>query len=373
MWYRFGSQAMRRDRSISRAAVAVLAIAALTGTFALAGCGSDTPSGPDDPDPPVPLASPPPDAAAALATITEADLAARVGIVADDSTLGRATPSPELEEVALYLASEFDRLGLLGDDQDAAMCTERGAPADYCPYLQWYTAAPTDTAPALNVVARLPGSDPAVADEYVLVGAHFDHLGVGIPVAGDSIYNGADDNGSGTAAVLELAEAFTTLQTPARRTIIFVFFSAEERGLLGSRYYVQHAAVPTNDVVAMVNLDMIGRNWTDRVAGISQLDSDIFERSDRVADAYPSLNMDLISDPWPNEQFLIRSDQAPFIPYRIPVMFLTSGTDHVDYHKPSDEADKSDYEKTARLTKLAFRLLWEFAETTVLPGFPVTP
>ena len=87
MWYRFESPALRRDRSISRAAVAMLAIAALTGTFALAGCGSDTPSGPDDPDPPdppVPLASPPPDAAVALATITEADLAARLGIIADD-------------------------------------------------------------------------------------------------------------------------------------------------------------------------------------------------------------------------------------------------------------------------------------------------
>lgn len=349
MWYGQESEAARRVRAPSSRTVGALAFVALSWTFGMAGCGgSDAPT---EPDPePVPLAPPPPDAAAALATITEADLAARVGIVADDSMFGRPTPSAELDATAAYIASEFNRLGLETSEQT-------------------FTAVAQDTMPTLNVVGRLPGSDPAVANEYVVVGAHYDHLGVGITVAGDSIYNGADDNGSGTAGLLELAEAFRQLATPPRRSIIFVAFSAEELGLLGSRYYVQHAAVPTNSVVAMVNLDMIGRNWTNIVAGISQLDSNIFERADRVAEAYPSLEMDLIADPWPEEQLINRSDQAPFLPYRVPVLFLTSGL-HVDYHQPSDEADLLDYEKTARLTQLVFRMVWEFAETTELPGFP---
>jgi hypothetical protein len=368
MWKRHDAPAVSRDRSLSATAGAVLAIVALTGTLALAGCGSDSPAEPDPGPDPVPLADPPPDASTALATITEADLAARVGVVAHDSTLGRSTPSPELQKAALYIAGEFDRLGLEGDDPDTDVCTDRGVPGEYCPYLQWFTAQPADTAPTLNVIARLAGSDPAVSDEHVLIGAHFDHVGIGIAVAADSIYNGADDNGSGVAAVLELAEAFVALDTPPRRSIIFVLFSGEELGLLGSRYYTLHSTVPMSDVVTMVNLDMIGRNWTNMVAGISQLDSDIFDRSDRVADAHPELDMDLIADPWPEENHLNRSDQAPFVLHGVPVLYLTSGL-HADYHQPSDEADRLDYEKTTRVTKLVFWLLWEFAQTTEPPGF----
>jgi hypothetical protein len=347
------------------------ALVALLGVLAVAGCGgSDAPTGDDTPVPETPaLADPPPDGTAAVATITAADLAQRVGIIADDSMMGRWTPSPELLNAAGYLASELERLGLQPNGTDERVeCTARGIADELCPYVQWFLAQPEDTERTLNVIARLPGSDPVMRNEYVVIGAHFDHVGIRTPVAGDSIYNGADDNGSGTAGVIELAEAFAGLATPPRRSILFVLFSGEERGLLGSRYYAGSQEAPIGQVVAMINLDMIGRNWTDRVAAVYQIDSDIFDRADRVADAHPELDMDLLIDPWPAENLVNRSDQAPFIPYGVPVLFLTSGL-HEDYHQASDEADKLDYEKTARLARLVFWIGWEFAEAAEPPGF----
>jgi len=369
MWKIHDSPAEGRDRS-TVATAAMLALVALLGTLTLAGCGSDGPTGDDTPDPETPvLADPPPDGAAAVATITATDLATRVGVIAHDSMMGRWTPSPELLKAAGYLAAELDRLGLQPDgSNEQAECVARDIADEHCPYVQWFFAALEDTVRTLNVIARLPGSDPVLRNEYLVIGAHFDHVGIRTPVAGDSIYNGADDNGSGTSAVLELAEAFASLDSPPARSILFVLFSGEERGLLGSRYYVGSPEAPMGHVMAMINLDMIGRNWTDTVAAIYQLDSDIFERADRVADAHPELNMNLLTDPWPGENLVNRSDQAPFIPYGVPVLFLTSGL-HEDYHRATDEADRLDYEKTARLARLVFWIGWEFAEATEPPGF----
>jgi hypothetical protein len=344
---------------------------ALMGTVTMAGCGnSDAPTGDDPPDPEIPaLADPPPDGAAAVATITAADLATRVGIIAHDSMMGRWTPSPGLLKAAGYLAAELDRLALRPDGTDErSECAARDIADEHCPYVQWFFAQPEDTLRTLNVIAYLQGSDPVLRGEYLVIGAHFDHVGIRAAVAGDSIYNGADDNGSGTSAVLELAEAFATLATPPARSILFVLFSGEERGLLGSRFYVGSQEAPIGQVKAMINLDMIGRNWPDTVASVYQLDSDIFERADRVADAHPELNMNLLTDPWPGENLVNRSDQAPFIPYGVPVLFLTSGL-HEDYHKATDEADRLDYDKTARLTRLIFWIGWEFAEAEEPPGF----
>lgn len=359
---------------LAAAAGPILGLAGLLWILAIPACGgSDAPinTGPD-PEPETPdLADPPPDGAAAIATITAADLMNRVALIADDSMRGRSSPSPELDRAAVYLASELNRFGLQpqGTDEDAE-CSARSIDDAECPYLQWFFAQPGDTVQSVNVIARLTGSDPALRQEHLVIGAHFDHLGVGFPAAGDSIYNGADDNGSGTSAVLELAEAFASLDTPPRRSILFVFFSAEERGLLGSRHFVTTPEAPMGDVAAMINLDMIGRNWTDTVAAVYQLDSDIFARATRVAEAHPELGMNLLTDPWPGENLVNRSDQAPFIPYGIPVLFLTSGL-HVDYHRPTDEPDRLDYEKTARLARLVFWIGWEFAEAADPPGFPM--
>ncbi|NNK49776.1 MAG: M20/M25/M40 family metallo-hydrolase [Gemmatimonadetes bacterium] len=371
MWKMHAGPAEGRYRR-TVAPATTLAFVALMAALTLAGCGSsDGPTGDDTPDlPETPLlADPPPDGAAAVATITAADLTTRVGIIADDSMMGRWTPSPELLKAGGYLAAEMDRLGLQpGGTDEQAECVVRDIAEGLCPYLQWFFAAPEDTVRSINVIGRLPGSDPVLRNEYLVIGAHFDHVGIRTPVAGDSIYNGADDNGSGTASVLELAEAFADLNVAPRRSVLFVFFSGEERGLLGSRYYAGSQEAPIGDVITMINLDMVGRNWTDTVAAIYQLDSDIFERADRVADAHPELNMNLLIDPWPGENLVNRSDQAPFIPYGVPVLFLTSGL-HEDYHQASDEADRLDYEKTARLARLVFWIGWEFAEAAEPPGF----
>jgi hypothetical protein len=349
----------------------VLGSAAVAWVLWLSACGgSDAPTDTgDDPETPA-LADPPPDGTAAVATITQGDLSQRVGVIADDSMLGRPSPSPYLDRVAVYLASELRQAGLQpqGTNEEAE-CAPRNIAAVDCPYLQWFFAQPGDTVKSVNVVARLPGSDPSLRQEHVVMGAHFDHLGVGLAIAGDSIFNGADDNGSGTSTVLEVAEAFAGLSTAPRRSMLFVLFSAEERGLLGSRHFVTTPEAPMGDVTTMINLDMVGRNWTDTVAAVYQLSSDIFERAGRVADAHPELGMSLLTDPWPGENLVNRSDQAPFIPYGVPVLFLTSGL-HSDYHRVSDEADRLDYEKMARLARLIFWIAWEFAEAYEPPGFP---
>jgi hypothetical protein len=251
MRHRNGEPADHWERPIAVAVVGILVLTCLVWILILTGCGGDGPAGPDLP----------PDVVAAEATITAVDLAARVGALAHDSMRGRATPSPELEAAARWAASEFASFGLQAEGDVG--------------YLQWYLAAPGDPAEAVNVIGRLAGSDPALRDEFVVIAAHFDHLGVGEPVAEDSVYNGADDNGSGTAAVLELAEAFASLATPPRRSVLFVLFSGEERGLLGSSYYSEHPAAPMASTTAMINLDMLGRNWPDRVAAVYQPESDI--------------------------------------------------------------------------------------------------
>jgi Zn-dependent M28 family amino/carboxypeptidase len=344
MRHRNGEPADHWERPIAVAVVGILVLTCLVWILILTGCGGDGPAGPDLP----------PDVVAAEATITAVDLAARVGALAHDSMRGRATPSPELEAAARWAASEFASFGLQAEGDVG--------------YLQWYLAAPGDPAEAVNGIGRLAGSDPALRDEFVVIAAHFDHLGVGEPVAEDSVYNGADDNGSGTAAVLELAEAFASLATPPRRSVLFVLFSGEERGLLGSSYYSEHPAAPMASTTAMINLDMLGRNWPDRVAAVYQPESDIFERAERVAGAHPGLGMDLVTDPWPEENLLFRSDQVHFVLHGVPVLFLTSGL-HSDYHQPSDEPDTLDFEKMSRLVRLVLWIGWDLADATSPPGF----
>lgn len=348
-------------------------LAAIVVTSAVSACGDSgvpTDDGPGDPNLPT-LAPPPPDWAQAVGTITSDDLAARIGQLSHDSMMGRWTPSPELVKAAVYAAGEFDRLGLeTVSSGTPSTCSDEGIPVDLCPYLQWF-ASPAEVNPdAMNVVGVLRGSDTVLRNQYVVIGAHFDHIGTGPPVAGDSIFNGADDNASGTAAVLELAEAFAALDAPPRRSILFILFSGEELGLLGSWHFTSSPEAPIPGTVAMINLDMIGRNWSNMVGAVSQLVSDIFVRAEQVSDAHPELGMELLHDPWPDQNLINRSDQAPFTLYGIPVLFLTSGL-HDDYHKLTDEAGKIDYEKTTRLTRLVFWLLWEFGETDQPPVLPL--
>ena len=224
-------------------------------------------------------------------------------------------------------------------------------------------------AAAPNVVGILPGSDPELRDEYVVFSAHMDHMGVGEPDAsGDSIYNGADDDASGTVTVVELAEAFASLESRPRRSLVFLTVSGEERGLWGSGWFVTHPPVPLESMVADLNIDMVGRNWSDTIVAIGREHSDLGETLASVNAQHPELRMTAIDDLWPAERFYMRSDHYRFARRGIPILFFFNGT-HPDYHEPSDEVDKIDADKTARVGRLVFYVGLEVANRTARPAW----
>jgi len=219
---------------------------------------------------------------------------------------------------------------------------------------------------APNVVGILEGSDPRLKREYVVLSAHMDHVGVGRPVNGDSIYNGADDDASGTIAVVEAAEAFAQLLPRPKRSIIFLTVSGEEKGLWGSAYFADHSPVPVADIVADLNTDMVGRNWKDTIVVIGKEHSDLGATLNRVGAAHPELRMQPIDDIWPQENFYFRSDHYNFARKGVPILFFFNGT-HADYHRPSDSVDKIDAEKESRIVKLVFYLGLDVANAADRP------
>jgi hypothetical protein len=205
-----------------------------------------------------------------------------------------------------------------------------------------------------NVVGVLEGSDRRMRDEYLVYSAHIDHIGV-TPGQRDSINNGADDNASGVAGLLELMEAFTRPGVRPKRSIIFLAPSAEEPGLIGSAYFTAHPPVPLQRIVADINMDLIGRNWRDSVIAVGIEQSDLGRTLASVVQAHPELRMTPIADRWPEERIFYRSDHFNFARRGVPILFFTSGT-HPDYHRPTDEAARIDGEKESRLLRLLFYL-----------------
>ncbi len=223
-----------------------------------------------------------------------------------------------------------------------------------------------ETLAAPNVLAIVRGSDRRLKDEYVVVSAHMDGLGVGAPVDGDSIYNGADDNASGTAAVLEVAEAMAALTRPPKRSVAFLTVSGEEKGLLGSSWFVDHPLIPLEKVVANLNVDMVGRNWEDTIAVVGKPYSTLGSLVDSVAAAHPELGLTVVGDLWPREGFFFRSDHFNFARKGIPALFFFNGV-HEDYHQPSDEVDKIKFEKAARVGRLIFEVALALANDAEPP------
>ncbi|HLV00189.1 MAG TPA: M20/M25/M40 family metallo-hydrolase [Acidobacteriota bacterium] len=239
-----------------------------------------------------------------------------------------------------------------------------------------------------NVLAYLPGSDPALREEIVIIGAHLDHVGRDDET---SIYNGADDNASGTAGVLEIAEAFTLNVNRPQRTILFAFWNAEEQGLLGSRFYVESPVFSLDRTVAVFQLDMIGRNQevpnpenarfkglekqtaaenneTLNVLGYSR-SQDMRELAER-SNLQVGLRMKFELDETPLH-LLMRSDHWPFLARGIPVLFFTTGL-HPQYHTPQDTADLLNYPKMERVARLTFFAVWELANSTSRPRLNAT-
>ena len=233
-----------------------------------------------------------------------------------------------------------------------------------------------------NVLAYLPGSDPQLRSEVVVVGAHFDHVGV----REQKIYNGADDNASGTVGVLEIAEAFAESPRATRRSLLFAVWNAEERGLLGSYYYVAHPTFPLDETVAMFQMDMIGRNEEIRdpksrlFRGLEKQSAEEnlnsvnvlgYSRSEDLMQVVTENNRRIGLDlkfRYDNhaQNLLRRSDNWPFLVSGVPAIFFTTGL-HPDYHTPQDTPDKINYGKLERIVRLVFLSIWTTANTTTPP------
>ncbi len=219
------------------------------------------------------------------------------------------------------------------------------------------------TAP--NTVGVLEGSDPELKAEYLVYSAHMDHIGI-TPGRPDSINNGADDDGSGTVGVMELAEAFSRPGARPKRSLIFLTVSGEEKGLWGSDFFTAHPPVPIQQIVADINIDMIGRNWRDTIVAIGKEHSNLGATLERVNRAHPELGMTAIDDRWPAERFYFRSDHYNFARRGVPILFFFNGV-HEDYHEVSDSPDKIDSEKESRILKLLFYLGQDIANAPERP------
>ena len=212
----------------------------------------------------------------------------------------------------------------------------------------------TERARAPNIVAVLEGRDPALRHEYVAVTAHVDGVGLR-PGAADSVNNGADDNATGVAALLEIAEAFRDPAARPRRSLLFLVPSGEEPGLWGSAYFVAQPTVRLARIAATLNMDLIGRNWTDSVIVVGPEFSTLGATLRRVQAAPPELRMAPVADRWPEERIFYRSDHYHFARAGVPILFFTSGT-HPDYHQPTDSPDRVDAEKASRVARLVYRV-----------------
>ncbi|MDT4952515.1 MAG: hypothetical protein QOJ02_653 [Acidobacteriota bacterium] len=239
-------------------------------------------------------------------------------------------------------------------------------------------------APAYNVVGILDGSDPVLKNEFIVIGAHYDHLGRGgegsLATREGDIHHGADDNASGVAGMLELARIFSAERKNLKRTLVFIAFSGEEEGLLGSNFYVNHPLVPLDKTVAMINMDMIGRMKDDKLiiggVGTAQEWREWINNNNMTAEVKPAANTKssaFVVQPFMltlNEDGYGPSDHSSFYSKQVPVLFFFTGT-HEDYHKPSDTADKINYKDEARILSFVGDIVHSVDANAQRPAYTV--
>lgn len=233
-----------------------------------------------------------------------------------------------------------------------------------------------------NVAALLRGSDPALKDEYLVYSGHLDHLGIGVPVAGDSIYNGAVDNGSGIAGMLEVARLFAELPKRPRRSILFLAVTGEESGLLGSDFFAHHPTVPLASIVANLNIDMVSVLYPPQDLVALGAENSTLGKTARKAAA--ALKLEVSPDPKPEENYFVRSDQYSFIKMGIPALALDAGmktskpginTDELvrewtraRYHAPQDDLNQPmDFDAVATVMKANFLVGYEVVNARERP------
>ena len=243
--------------------------------------------------------------------------------------------------------------------------------------------AKVDSTMTQNVVGIIDGVDYYLKNEYVAVGAHYDHIGMRPNAEGDRIFNGADDDGSGTVATLAIAEALAKGKQRPKRSILLVWHAGEEKGLWGSEFFTKYPPVSMDRVVAQLNIDMIGRSKKDGddnpanmnltgpnelyVIGSKKMSDDLGNLSEEVNNSYLQLKYNYkYDDPDDPERFFYRSDHYNYAVKGVPIIFFFSGV-HEDYHGLGDHADKIDYEKMEKVTRTVFATMWKLANAAARP------
>lgn len=298
-------------------------------------------------------------------SINEADLKKHLYIVASDEMQGRNTGEPGQKKAGRYLIEQYKKDGI---------SFPKGA-------LDFYQPVPSEFmsrafSPKLNdsenIWAYIEGTEKP--DEVLVISAHYDHVGM----KNGEVFNGADDDGSGTVALLEIAQAFMQAKKDGfgpKRSILFLHVTGEEHGLHGSRYYSEHPLFPVANTIADLNIDMIGRRDDDHkdngnyvyVIGSDRLSSELHNINEDANKKYTNLTLDYrYNDRNDPNQFYFRSDHYNFAKKGIPIIFYFNGV-HADYHKESDEPEKIEYNLLAKRAQLAFVTAWELANRPTRP------
>ena len=289
-----------------------------------------------------------PSLVAAIESIRVEDLKVHINTLASDALQGREGGSAGGHAASAYLVQQLRHQG----------ATPAGAEKQF---VQEFSGG------MRNILASVPGRDERLRDEVVIVCAHFDHVGFGTPRNSRGpigyIHNGADDNASGVAGLLEVVEAVRTLPRPPRRTLLFAFWDGEEKGLLGSKHWISAPTRPLHQIKLVINADMIGRlrpegvevTGTRAARGLRRLVSDANTTA-------PRLRLDFTWD------MRADSDHHPFFAAGVPALMLHTGK-HDDYHRPSDDAHKLNYEGTQQLARLMLLLSLQAADADELPAF----
>lgn len=336
-------------RATYPAAVLLLASAACAPAAARSGAPASTPS-----------------AAMSAAAGAESRLRADVTYLADDRLEGRGTGTAGNDSSAAFIARRYAELKLtspLATGTNACQPTTVDVACSYIqPFEAWGAAdahAGRPPRPTQNVAGMIPGSDPALRGQVVVIGAHFDHLGRSTegaldPQAGDAIRNGADDNASGTAAVMELARRFAA--NPARRSVLVVNFTGEELGLLGSQHFVEQSPVPVDSMQAMLNFDMVGRLRDGRLIVYGTGTAEPLAAMLESANGATALTLSPVPDGYGP------SDHSSFYAQGVPVLHFFTDL-HDDYHRATDDAPLVNYAGMARVVELAERVARELADS----------
>lgn len=306
----------------------------------------------------------------ALEHISASNLRGNLSFLASDALEGRGTPSRGLDLAAEFIASRFRQAGLepVGDDGYFQTTTVKSRPPRSADPNAPVTE-PQDVK-VRNVVGLLRGSDEKLKDTYILVSGHYDHLGMNPNLQGDQIFNGANDDGSGTVGVIELANAIGAMKVKPKRSIVFICFYGEERGLLGSTYYGQHPIFPLAKTVAGINLEHMGRTDDTEGPRIGELSMTGYDYSDIgtiFSKAGAEFGVKVTKHPKNSDPFFMRSDNRALAAVGIPSHTLCTAFIFPDYHKVSDTWDKVDYDNLAKVLKAACLCVLTIADSTQEP------